>query len=241
MSRPSSTVVQLLIVSGFTVQALSVFLPRCAGAQDTRSHLDIVAEDGAKLRATLYSAGKPGPGMLLLHQCNMDRQSWDALATTLAQQGIHALTFDYRGYGESPRSSDNRRYLTSDIDSALAMLIAQPGVDKQRIGAAGASCGVNNAIQLARRSGQIKALFLLSGPTTPGGLAYLSAQPDMPIFAAASTAESPETHMRPITATSTNPATVLRVMDKPGHGVPLFREDPQLLPTVVNWIRTQLR
>ena len=62
------------------------------------SNLDITTSDGLKLKATYYSPEKPGPGMLLLHQCNMNRKSWESLATSLAKSGIHVLTFDYRGW-----------------------------------------------------------------------------------------------------------------------------------------------
>src|SRR5258708_19373136 len=63
--------------------------------------VDLSAADGTKLKATFFSAGKPGPGVLLLHQCNQQRKGWDGLATQLAAAGISVLTLDYRGYGES--------------------------------------------------------------------------------------------------------------------------------------------
>ena len=60
------------------------------------------ASDGTRLAATYYSAGeKPGPGILLCHQCNRDRSSWNELAEKLARAGFHVLTVDYRGYGQS--------------------------------------------------------------------------------------------------------------------------------------------
>ena len=115
------------------------------------SNLDILASDGIKLKATYYSPEKPGPGMLLLHECDMDRKSWQSLATSLSRSGIHVLTFDYRGYGETPARGNLYEHLAADIDSALAKLMSQPGVDKKHIAAGGASCGVSNAIQLAIR------------------------------------------------------------------------------------------
>src|ERR1700740_1047380 len=62
---------------------------------------DITAPDGSKLRATLFSAGKPGPGVLLLHMCNTVRKSWEPVARELSEKGINALTIDNRGFGES--------------------------------------------------------------------------------------------------------------------------------------------
>src|SRR3989304_5179465 len=149
----------------FSMKSLLVFLLCLLVSEQTYSQdatlllknvnekdLDVAAPDGAQLKANYYSPGKPGPGMLLLHQCNMDRKSWKNLAVALAQRGVHVLTFDYRGYGESPKANGNYS-LAADIDAAFAALISQPGVDKYRLAAGGASCGVNNAVQLARRGG----------------------------------------------------------------------------------------
>ena len=63
--------------------------------------VDIVAPDGTKLRATFFAAGKPGPGVLLLHMCNTVRKSWEPVAKELGEKGINALTIDNRGFGES--------------------------------------------------------------------------------------------------------------------------------------------
>ena len=63
--------------------------------------LDLSAADGTNLKATYFGAGRPGPGVLLLHQCNRQRKVWDGLAQQLATSGINVLTLDYRGFGES--------------------------------------------------------------------------------------------------------------------------------------------
>src|SRR6516225_12486629 len=87
--------VQSLIAS--SLLTLAVF------AQQTSAPrvIDLKAADGAVLKATYFPAAKPGPGVLLLHQCNRQRRVWDALARQLAAAGINVLTFDYRGFGES--------------------------------------------------------------------------------------------------------------------------------------------
>ena len=63
--------------------------------------VDLTAADGTKLKATFFAAAKPGPGVLLLHQCNGDRKGWDGLAQQLSAAGINVLTVDNRGFGES--------------------------------------------------------------------------------------------------------------------------------------------
>ena len=53
-------------------------------AETQKKDVDIKAPDGVTLKGTYVSPGRSGPAMLLLHQCNMDRHAWDALANDLA-------------------------------------------------------------------------------------------------------------------------------------------------------------
>ena len=146
----------ILLVAGFQP---------AAGEPVTGTPASISAPDGTKLAATYYSGDKPGPGILLLHQCNKDRSSWRGLAEGLARAGFHVLTMDYRGYGESGGKRhldlpDNERTRVTtevwpgDVDAAFAYLRAQPGV-QQVYGAGGASCGVDQSIQLSRRHPEV--------------------------------------------------------------------------------------
>ena len=87
--------------------------------------VDLTATDGVHLKATYFPAGKPGPGVILLHQCNQQRKNWDDLAGRLAIAGINVLTLDYRGYGDSegPRalelSNEDRTRMMSFFRFAL--------------------------------------------------------------------------------------------------------------------------
>jgi hypothetical protein len=59
--------------------AIAAALSFAAGlsAEVQKKDVDIKAPDGVSLKGTYFSAGRPGPAMLLLHQCNMDRHAWD--------------------------------------------------------------------------------------------------------------------------------------------------------------------
>jgi predicted alpha/beta hydrolase len=93
MIRPS------FVVSGMASILLAL---SCAAQQSPAARvIDITAPDGAKLKATFFASAKPGPGVLLLHQCNRQRKVWDELAQQLASAGINTLTLDLRGFGES--------------------------------------------------------------------------------------------------------------------------------------------
>ena len=144
-------------VHGFAARG-AVAPAAAAPAPAAARTIDLTSPDGIALKASYFPAGRPGPGILLLHACNRDRSSWNGLATAAAARGFHVLALDYRGYGQSggTKSDDPQqqqwiadREWPGDIDAAYAWLTSQPGVDKTRMGAAGASCGVNQAVQLA--------------------------------------------------------------------------------------------
>ncbi len=78
---------------------LSLLLAALSTPAQTPPVLDLTSPDGTTLKATFFPASKPGPGLLLLHQCNRQRKVWDDLAQKLASAGINVLTFDFRGLG----------------------------------------------------------------------------------------------------------------------------------------------
>src|SRR5262245_61237009 len=165
-----------------------------AAAQPAPRDVDIAAPDGGKLRATYYAAAAPGPAVVLLHMCNTTRVSWVPVAQQLSAAGIHALTVDNRGFGESAEAAEKsspqeqpaiRQKWPADFDAVFAYLVSQPGVDKTRVGAGGGSCGVNNAVRLASRHPEVRSLVLLAGPTDGAGVNYLLQNPWIPIFTAA--------------------------------------------------------
>ena len=61
--------------------------------------VDLKSGDGTILKATYFAAAKPGPGVLLFHQSNRTRKSWDELAAQLTAVGIHVFTVDIRAHG----------------------------------------------------------------------------------------------------------------------------------------------
>jgi dienelactone hydrolase len=157
-------------------------------AKEAARVVDLKSADGITLKATYFAAARPGPGVLLLHQVNRTRKSWDDVASQLATAGINTLTLDIRGIGESggtrwePMSRDEAKRIPDDIDTALEFLRSQPGVDRQVIGLGGAGViGVLYSVEAARRHPeQTKSLVLLSGETRPDGLQFLHQASQLP-------------------------------------------------------------
>lgn len=47
------------------------------------------------------ASAKNMPGVIVLHDCHSDRTKYKSLSTSIAQQGLHTLSLDFRGYGSS--------------------------------------------------------------------------------------------------------------------------------------------
>ena len=103
--------------------------------------VDLKSSDGTILKGTYFAAGKPGPGVLLFHQSNRTRKSWDELAAQLASVGLHVLTVDSRAHGESGGKYDTeanraaywKTWWPSDLDAAFQYLSSQAGVNPGRL------------------------------------------------------------------------------------------------------------
>jgi dienelactone hydrolase len=222
-----------------------------ASAAAQPAAITLKAPDGITLKGTYVSPGKPGPAVLLLHQCNRDRTAWSGLANAAALRGFHVLTFDFRGYGES----EGERFATfqeqqptierkwpGDVDAAYAWLVSQNGVDRDRIGVAGSSCGVNQALLTARRHPEVRTVVLLSGGTTPEGRDYLKQAGATPVMAAASRNDGDAVNaMRWLLGWSRHPGNKFLEFRSAGHGTDMFAAERGLAPAILDWFDAQVR
>ena len=234
-----------------TTLALAAAAPPAAGraAAQTPRVVDIPAADGVTLKGTLFAAPRPGPAVLLLHQCDDRRTVWDPLGLALARAGVTALAVDYRGYGESGGTPHDQltpqqehavtaEQWPGDLDAAFAFLLRQPGVRPDRVGVGGASCGVNQAIGLARRHPDVRALALLAGGTDRVGRLFLQAAGAPPVFTAAA-ADDPYLDfvavMRWLHGVSQDPRSRFAQYPSGGHAAVVFRTHPGLADTIATW------
>jgi dienelactone hydrolase len=250
--KTSETTKKNVRTVGGLMLGLLMLAVSCAAQQAPGPRVvDLAAADGTKLKATFYgagtAAGKSGPGVLLLHQCNQQRKGWDGLATQLAAAGISVMTLDYRGYGESggtpvkdlpqgefPKIVNEK--FPGDVEVAYGYLVSQPGVNAHVIGAGGASCGVNQAIQLARRHAEVKSLVLLSGNTDRDGRAFLSKAEKMPVLLSAARDDGAAVElMEWLYSLSTNPGSKFVEYPNGGHGVEIFAAHKELPAMIVDW------
>ena len=232
----------------FMAAILAASLAASASAQSR--DVDLEAGDGVTLKATYTSPGRPGPGMLLVHQCNMDRTSWSDIAAELVGAGVHVLALDLRGFGDSGGagiSSGFPAFLqksTADVDMAYDYLASQSGVDASRVGIGGASCGAMLTADLASRRDGVKALMLLSGPPSEAAVANMAKDADLAVFAAAAT-EDPVTvgvadALQGAVDGSSHPHSTAKIYPGTEHGLPMFDKNPDLEPALLAWLKSEL-
>lgn len=236
---------------GLIAAVAAVSVASAAAPSQAPSVVDIKAPDGIVIKGSFYAGVKPGPGLLLMHACNRDRTSWDGLAKAAAAQGYHVLAIDFRGFGDSggPRfaaTPEQQATITNtwpgDVDAAFSWLTSQAGVDKTRIAAGGASCGVNQSVQLARRHPEVRTVVLLSGNTTAEGRTFIRDSAWLPIFAAASHGDAGAVAtMKWTLAWSRSGDNKFLEYKAAGHGTDMFAVEKGLQPAVLAWLDARLR
>jgi dienelactone hydrolase len=242
----------ILVLMGASMLAVT----RAAQQTPASRVVELTAPDGVILKATYFGAAQTGPGILLLHQCNRQRKVWDSLAAQLAAAGLNVLTVDFRGYGESGGKSPDQAASAQeadqivnekwpgDVDVAFRYLQAQHGVNRDVMGAGGASCGVNQAVQLARRHPEVKSLVLLSESTDRPGRQFLHNSPNLPLFLAVAD-DDPDPGVAEIMQwlydLSPDPANKIVRYSVGGHGVEMFAAHKELPGMIVEWFNATLR
>jgi dienelactone hydrolase len=123
---------------------------------------------------TFYeSPNANSPAVLLLHQWQSTRKSYEILAKQLQVKGFGVLAIDGRGFGESVKTTDGKTVSPSrtddavkamkiDVNNAFKFLKQQKNVDAARAGIVGASYGSSLALIYAAENKQVKAVALLS-------------------------------------------------------------------------------
>jgi len=143
-------------------------------AADAVQTVTIDSPDGVKLVGSLYEASKPNsPALLLLHQWESDRHSFDEFATRMQAKGFAVLSIDGRGFGESTKKADGSsvtagrteadvKAMLGDVGAAFEFLSKQKNVEPSHVGIVGASYGSSLAIIYAADDPKVAAVALLS-------------------------------------------------------------------------------
>ena len=210
-----------------------------SGPTITAAKVTIDSVDGVKIVGTYLTAPKPNsPALLLLHQWQSDRHSYDDFAKQMHEKGFAVLSIDGRGFGESTRKADGStiaagrsdadvKAMLGDVDAAFNYLAKQQNVDASKIGIVGASYGSSLAIIYAAGHPNVAVVALLSP-----GLDYFGNMPTEPavkkygdrpllLVAANDDADSADAVKKLADESKTKYQT--KIYDKGGHGTALFK------------------
>jgi uncharacterized protein len=146
-----------------------------------------VSSEGVRLHAELFSlkslAGKQLPTIIMAHGWGGTAANFRRDAIDLAAAGYFIITFDYRGWGESdsrviltgpaPAKRDGLKFnaevmevrevvdpleQTTDWFNVIHWAMAEPMVDKNRIGLRGSSYSGGHVVYVAARDPRVKAI-----------------------------------------------------------------------------------
>jgi pimeloyl-ACP methyl ester carboxylesterase len=123
-------------------------LPSFAQADLAGEEIQLEAEDGLMLAGDFYRPGEiaePLPSILLMHQNNANRSTFEPLIPYLLEAGYNVINVDLRGFGATGGARDFTLAL-GDVQTWFNWLREQEGVDGSRIAVIGASIGSNLAL-----------------------------------------------------------------------------------------------
>lgn len=138
---------------------LSLLAAVSAAAQE---HTKITTQDGAVIYADLY--GKGDRGVVLAHGGQFTKESWAKQAKTLADAGFRVLAFDFRGFGQSPRTRGSKGEFDGVQYDVLAAVRYLHYHGAKTVSVVGGSFGGWAAAQASveSKAGEIDRLVLLA-------------------------------------------------------------------------------
>ena len=105
-----------IVILGCGTKVTPALTPRA----ETSEPVSFITEDGLELKGRLFGQGRSG--VVLAHMFHEDQTSWWEFAQLLADQGFMALTFDFRGYGDSGGDEGKIELMDRDVKAALEFL-----------------------------------------------------------------------------------------------------------------------
>lgn len=221
-------------------------------------NVTITSPDKVVIAASYFESSKAGsPAVVLLHQWESDRHSFDDFAARMQAKGFNVLSIDGRGFGESTKTADGKpvapertdqavKAMLGDVDSAVNFLAKQKSVDPNQIGIVGASYGSSLALIYAANHPKVKSIALISPglnyfgnmQTEPAVKAY----GDRPLLmiAAEDDKESADA-VRQLKTASGNDKYQAQTYQHGGHGTDIFKANVGLAETMELFLTNSLQ
>jgi len=253
-SRSANSIPNANVNSTATPTAKTNANANTAAAEPQKVTFD--SADGVVLIGSFYaSPNAKSPAVILLHQWESDRHSYDDLALQLQADGFNILSFDGRGFGESVKTKDGKavpvsrsddavKGMLGDVDAALEFISKQANVNADRIGIVGASYGSSLALIYAADHPKVKAVALLSPgvnyfgnmPTEPAVQKY----GDRPLLLVAAEDDAESANSVRALKRAGGDAAEIKIYEKGGHGTGIFSAKVGLEEQLEEFLNNQL-
>ena len=205
--------------------------------------VQVTAEDGLALVGDYYApAGEipeaGAPGVLLLHMLNSNRASWADLIPPLQEAGYAVLAVDIRGFGETGGRTD-WPLAETDVQTWLAWLRAQDGLDPARMSLVGASIGSNLALRGMAGDPDVLTAVALSpgldyqGVTTQDAIDTID---DRPVMLVAGQGDTYSALTIKQLTQGLNGETLTRLYASRDHGTRMLGTQADLIDLIVAWL-----
>lgn len=199
--------------------------------QAQRKELTFSGAGGSSLKATLYSKGSVGPGILILGDCREDLQPYEEIATMLSTAGYVVLI---------PEVRQDASTMAGDIESAVTLLTSQDVVNRTALGTIAAGCSVNEAFTVIRRSSDFKAVVVVSGGGNAETEAFVK-NSNLPILGIASDDDiQGAAGIRKLVEASANKESQLATFKNVGRAGAIFAREPGVSADVVIFFRSHV-
>lgn len=138
--------------------------------------IEIPASDGSRLRAWWLppcpvegnESAVGSPAVVVVHGWGSASEDLLPAASALREAGLPALFLDARGHGRSdPVDFMSMPRFAEDVESAVAWLRAQPGIDPDRLALVGHSVGAGACLLVASRDPRIAAVVSIASMAHP--------------------------------------------------------------------------
>jgi len=191
---------------------------------------------------------------LLLHMMPATKESWRAFAVKLNERGISCLAIDERGHGASTETEHGERldYTTMedqtgkdlDVDASIRWM-KERGMMEDQLAIVGASVGANLAIRALTRHEEIRMAIALSPVMETHKIELEDVMPKVSgtqkVLLCSSTEDDPESFSAINDLHDLNREHSFRiVLEHAGHGTDLFKNDPEFMEQMIEWIDKRL-
>jgi dienelactone hydrolase len=217
------------------------------GARLAPEPIMVTSANGMRMAAEWRDSGvSNGPVAVFFPMCDSrPKATWQPVAELLQQRGVSSLVMSYPGRpgnspfpGPQPPPDPQTVYWNAQFAQVVEAAVgAAHARSSGTIVTAGASCGVDRALEAARRfPDNVTGVVAVAGDYSPEELAFVRER-HLPVLAMTARSDSPGPAVHEaLAAASGHAATRLRIIDGSGHGTDLFERQPELAVDIATWI-----